>query len=480
MELVIIISSLLFAAAACLIARKRAVIESVSVVASLISFVCTAVMAHTVTKTGPFCFHEFFCVDALGTIIMLIISVVGLATTAYSVAYLREETVKGIIGMPQVRRYYVLLNLFLLAMFFAVTSSNPIFTWISIEATTLSTAFLISFYNKPNAIEAAWKYLIINSIGLLLGFFGTLLFFTSMIGVKEPGFATWNTLLSHASHFDPTIAKIAFVFVLIGYGTKVGLAPMHTWLPDAHSKAPVPISALLSGVLLNVAFIAIIRFKVIADASIGEAFSQKLFIIFGLLSILIAALIIFTQKNYKRLLAYSSIENMGIAALGFGMGGLGIFAAILHMIYHSLLKSALFLTAGNVFLKYSSTKIADIRGMISVIPVTGILFLIGLFAITGTPPSGIFFTKLFILTAGIKSHPAVTIVAIFLVALLFVGFLKHAVAMIFGEKPNAVNTGEKGGLLIFAPMALVAIAVFLSFHIPVFLNTLLTQAVAHH
>ncbi len=480
MELVIIIISLLAAAAVSLIAKQRLVIELLSVAASLITVVCSATAAYTVSKTGPFCFHVFINVDALGAIIMLIISVVGLATTAYSVGYLREETAKGIIGIPKVRQFYVLLNLFLLAMFFAVTSSNPIFTWISIEATTLSTAFLISFYNKPNAIEAAWKYLIINSIGLLLGFFGTLLFFTSMIGAKDGGFTTWNTLLLHASHFDPTIARIAFVFVLIGYGTKVGLAPMHTWLPDAHSKAPVPISALLSGVLLNVAFIAIIRFKVIADASIGEAFSQKLLIAFGLFSILIAALIIVTQKNYKRLLAYSSIENMGIAALGFGIGGLGVFAALLHMIYHSLLKSALFLTAGNVFLKYSSTKIADVRGLITVVPATGVLFLIGLFAITGTPPSGMFFTKLFILTAGIQKHPVVTIAAIFLVALLFVGFLKHAVAMTFGAKPPTVTIGEKKELLVFAPMSLIAVAVYLSFHIPLFLKTLITQAAAHH
>jgi hydrogenase-4 component F len=476
MLLIIILASLIAAAALCLVSKKQAVIEWVSIVAALTALSGSALVAHAVVRSGPYVPFVFFSVDALGAILMLIIGVVGLAASAYSVGYLRAETAKGIIGLSKVKHYFVLLNLFLAAMFLAATSGNPIFTWISIEATTLSTAFLISFYNKPHAIEAAWKYLIINSIGLLLGFFGTLLFFTSMIGMKDAGFTTWNTLLVNAVHFDGTIAKIAFIFVVIGYGTKVGLAPMHTWLPDAHSKAPAPISALLSGVLLNVAFIAILRFKQIADVSIGAAFSGKLLIAFGLLSILTAALIIVTQKNYKRLLAYSSIENMGIIALGFGIGGLGVFAAILHMVYHALVKSALFLSAGNVFLRYSSTKIARVRGMITALPKTGVLFLVGFFAITGTPPFGIFFTKLFILIAGVQTHPAAAIAALFGVALVFAGFLKHAVAMTFGEKPEEIIGGEKFGILIIAPLALFAVAFFISFHLPSFLNALITTA----
>jgi hydrogenase-4 component F len=255
---------------------------------------------------------------------------------------------------------------------------------------------------------------------------------------------------------------------------------MHTWLPDAHSKAPVPISALLSGVLLNVAFIAILRFKVLADASIGANFSKTLLIAFSLLSMLVAALIMLTQTNYKRLLAYSSIENMGISALGFGIGGLGIFAALLHMIYHSLIKSALFLIAGNVFLKYSSTKIANIRAMITVLPITGVLFLTGLFAITGMPPSGIFFTKLLILSAGIQTHPIVTASALLLLALVFVGFIKNVIVMMFGEKPDMITSGEKKKLLPISPMVLLTIALYLSFHIPSFLKVLLTETISHY
>jgi len=197
-------------------------------------------------------------------------------------------------------------------------------------------------------------------------------------------------LIANASTFDPIILKIAFVFVLIGYGTKVGLVPMHTWLPDAHSKAPAPISSLLSGVLLNVAFIAVLRFKLVTDTAIGPQFSGGLLVFFGIVSIAIAAFIIFIQKNYKRLLAYHSIEHMGIITLGFGFGGIGSFAGLLHMIYHSLAKSALFLSAGNILLKYSSTKMVNVRGMHLTIPVTSVLFFVGFMAMAGVPPFGIF------------------------------------------------------------------------------------------
>ena len=474
MELIFLIVPLMIAALACLCTQERKVMEALSMIAVCIVFIASTLIARRVVFFGPYAPSMFFNIDALGVIIMLLISVVGLATMAYSIQYLREEIRKRIITASQVQLYYILLNLFLTAMLLAVSASNPIFTWISIEATTLSTAFLISFYKKPNAIEAAWKYLIINSIGLLLGFFGTLLFFTSLIGLKDTGFATWSTLLTYAKHFDPTIARIAFVFVVIGYGTKVGLAPMHTWLPDAHAKAPVPISALLSGVLLNVAFVAVLRFKMLTDAALDAAFSQKLLIIFGLLSIIVAALIMVTQKNYKRLLAYSSIENMGLAALGFGLGGIGTFAALLHMIYHSLIKSAMFLAAGNIFLKYSSTKLVNIRGMITVMPATAILFLVGLLGITGTPPCGVFFTKILILIAGIKTHLFVTIAAIFFLALLFVGFLKNVLGMIYGKPSETIIPGEKKGVLLIAPAVLLAIALYLSFHIPAFLKSLIT------
>lgn len=480
MELIFILISYLSAVIISILVKNRNMIELVSIVVSIIALVMSFLIAFNVAFLGIYSPFPLFSVDALGAIVMLITAIVGLASTVYSVQYLRQETAKGIIGLTRVKQYFIFLNIFIATMFLTITANSPVFAWISIEATTLSTALLISFYNKPSSIEAAWKYLIINSVGLLLGFFGTLLYFTPVILSGGNGFMDWQLLAANAIHLNPLVAKVAFIFVFIGYGTKVGLAPMHTWLPDAHSKAPAPISALLSGVLLNIALVIVLRFKIITDIVVGKSFSQNLLIIFGLFSIIIASLIIFNQKNYKRLLAYSSIENMGIIALGFGFGGLGIFAGVLHMIYHAFIKSALFLSAGTIFLKYSTTKIAKIRGALIALPVTSLLFLLGFFIITGTPPFGIFLTKILILSAGIKTYPIASIIAIIFMIILFIGFFNHATAMFFGEKPDDVQAGESSIWLIITPLILIAIVIVLSFYIPSFLNILINDVIKHY
>lgn len=476
MELIIIISVFVVAVLIAIFAKNRRIVEVVSAIASIVALIESIMVALKVASFGDYAPLAFFSVDALGALLMLIISVVGLAVVVYSIQYLREETARNVIGLSRVEQFFILLNIFFAAMFLVVTASSPIFAWIAIEATTLSTAFLISFYNKYSAMEAAWKYLIINSLGLLLGFFGTLLYFTSVSATGGSNITTWHDLLGNVATLDPFIAKIAFIFVLIGYGTKVGLAPMHTWLPDAHSKAPVPISALLSGVLLNVALIIVLRFKNITDAVVDPSFSKSILIIFGILSILVAALIIFTQKNYKRLLAYSSIENMGIIALGFGFGGIGVLAAILHMIYHALTKSALFLASGNIFLKYESTKISKVKGVLSVLPVTGAIFFVGFFAIIGAPPFGIFLTKILTFSAGMKTHPYFATVAVLLTAILFVGFFKHVSAMVFGDKPSGVEREKENIWLILPSLMLLALVLCLSFYQPAFLRILINSA----
>lgn len=480
MELLFIFIALLAASLVSTLIKHRGSIEFISIVASGIVFFESINIALKVASLGVYSPLVFFSIDSLGAIILLIIGFIGFATTIYSLQYLRQETNSSIIGFKRVKQYFVLLNIFLGVMVLATTASNPIVTWISIEATTLSTAFLISFYNKPSAMEAAWKYLVISSVGLLLAFFGTLLYFTFVSSLGGNGFVSWQLLLANAPHLNPVIAKIAFAFILIGYGTKVGLAPMHSWLPDAHSKAPAPISALLSGVLLNVAFFTVLRFKIITDMSVGPLYSQQLLIIVGMISILIASVIILTQKSYKRLLAYSSIENMGVVALGFGFGGIGVFAGLLHIIYHSLIKSTLFLLSGNILLKYHSAKIKNVVGALSIIPVTAILFIIGFLAITGAPPWGIFLTKVLILSAGMKTYPFVSVIALFLMALLFIGFLKQVTAMVFGEKLADVEPGEMNIWLIISPLILISIALFLSLYIPPFLQKLLNDAVTNY
>src|SRR3989344_4787800 len=486
-ELIFILIPFFIAALLCITVKNRRLIEISSLIASGISLLGSIIVSFRVAYFGVYAPFPFFSVGSLDAVIMLIIAFVGLAATVYSIEYLRQETAKNIIGFSgvsrlrsRVREYFILLNLFMAMMFLAITVSNPIFAWIFIEATTLSTAFLISFYNKPSAIEGAWKYLIINSIGILLAFFGTLLFFSSTGSLANNGLISWNLLAANAANIDPLIIKIAFIFIFIGYGTKVGFAPMHTWKPDAYSKAPAPIGALFSGALLPAAFAIILKFKIITDAAVGPSFSQNLFIIFGLLSIAIAAAIIFVARNYKRLLAYSSIENAGIMAIGFGFGGLGVFAAMLHMIYHSFLKSALFFLSGNFLLKYHSAKIASIKGALSAIPVTAMFFFTGILMIAGIPPFGIFFTKIFILSAGIKQHPLIVIMVIVSMVIIFIGFLKHVMEMLFGQKDPGMKAEKESMWLLVPPIALIVLTLFLSFYIPPFLRILLDSIVLHY
>jgi hydrogenase-4 component F len=476
--LVLILTPLIAALASLAVRRKVRSLELITALAAPGEFASVIIAAMSVFHDGSYQYGPYLSVDALGIIVLFTVALVGFASSAYSIGYLRREVAKEIIGFRRVKQYFVLFHLFLMAMFYSVVTVNPILMWIAIEATTLSTAFLISFYNKPTAMEAAWKYLIINSIGLLLGFFGTLLFFVPVSNTAADTFVTWEMLQASAAGLNPLLVKIAFIFVLIGYGTKAGLTPMHTWLPDAHSKAPSPISALLSGALLNCALLAILKFKLIADVALGTAFSQNLLIFFGIISIAIPAFIITVQKNYKRLFAYSSVEHMGIITLGFGFGGVGSFAALLHMIYHSLAKSILFFSAGNILLKYGSTKIANVRGILTALPVTGAVLFLAFLAITGVPPFGLFLTEVYILTAGIAAHPLVVIIAILLLALIFVGFLRFIAAMVFGKPADPVERGEANTLTIVPSVILMAILIMLSIFLPEPLKIWIDAAVA--
>lgn len=477
MTLLILLGSSLVAAAISFLIRKKTLwLEIIAVLAGTLELIAGIIIVMKVSNGGNYLFGSIFAIDPLGAVVMLTVTIVGFAASIYSVGYLREEVSKQIIDFKKVKQYFVLFHLFLASMFLANATVNPIIMWIAIEATTLSTAFLISFYNKGTVMEAAWKYLIINSIGLLLGFFGTLLFLTT----KTPSsvLMDWQSLLLNAQNLNPLITKIAFIFILIGYGTKIGFAPMHTWKPDVYSKTPTPIVALFSGSLLNVVFLAVLRFKSISDAAIGPEFSRTLLLFFGLLSIIISAFIIFIQKSYKRLLAYSSIEHAGIIALGFGFGGIASFGAILHMIYHSLAKSTLFFSSGNILLKYGSTKIVNIKGVLSSLPVTGIIFLLGFLAATGIPPFGIFITEVTIFSAGIISHPYISFIAILLLALIFIGFLRHVVAMTFGESPDHLKKGEYNYMTIIPSIILMTLLIITSIYLPTSIKSLIDAAAA--
>lgn len=455
---------------------NRKLIEIASITSTAVQLITSLILANEVLVFGVYSFTDFFTVDSIGAILLIITAIVGFISVAYNIGYTRQEMIKEIIGLSRVRQSYILINLFLFAMFSAIASNNPILTWISIEATTLSTIFLISFYNKPSATEAAWKYLVINSVGLMLAFLGTVIYMTAASPLIHSGILTWQNILSVSALINPEVAKMAFVLILIGYGTKMGIAPMHTWRPDSYSKAPIPVVAMLSGALLNIAFLAILRFKLITDIAAKVNFSQNLFIFFGVLSIIIAALAMFRQENYKRLLAYSSVEHAGLMLLGFGFGGLGVYAGLLHMIYHSLVKSFMFLLSGNIFLKYSTTKIKNVTGVIHTLPETGLLFVIGFLALTGMPPFGLFLSKFYIILSGINNHLWITTLVIFALALIFFGFLRSVVLMVFGEAPTDLKVGEYSRWTLAPPVILLCLIIFLSFVLPEPIQELLNSA----
>ncbi len=434
--------------------------------------IVAGVLAHGVVRASA-----VFEADALGAFVVLFVSVVGLAAAMHSIGHLREEMRKQIVGFSRVRQYFVLFHLFFFAMLAAAVTASPVLMWAAIEATTLASAFLVTFYNKSSALEAGWKFLIINSVGLLLGFLGTLLFLSAAGSAGASGaFVTWHTLLGLSPALNPLLVKIAFVFILVGFGTKTGFVPMHTWLPDAHSKAPIPISALLSGVLLNIALIGILRFRAVVDTVVDPSFSSHLLIGFGVLSLVVASFIIYAQKNYKRLLAYSSIEHMGIIAIGFGIGGPGTVFAIFHLLYHALLKPILFFSAGNFFLKYSSTKIARVRGALTAIPVSATLFFVALLAVAGTPPSGMFFTELGILSAGARTYPYLIPFVLAALLISFAGFIKQGSAMLFGEAPAEIAKGEANSWTIASIVFLFLVFATISIMVPFPLYELVQHA----
>lgn len=364
-------------------------------------------------------------------------------------------------------------------MLLASSANNLGILWVAIEGTTLATAFLINFYNRQSTIEAAWKYVIVCSTGISLALFGTILFYYSSVNFigEATNALNWTKLLEIAPHLNSGILRIAFIFIIVGYGTKVGLAPMHTWLPDAHSKAPTPVSALLSGILLSVAMYGVIRFKILVDANMGPAFTSNLLIIFGLFSLIIAAAFILVQKNYKRLLAYSSVEHMGIIALGFGFGGpLGVFGALFHILNHALVKSMMFFNAGNILEKFHSANIADARGVMKLMPITGPLTMIGALAITGTPPFNIFLSEFMILSSGIKNNLFASIIFILLLILIFSGFIYNINKVLFSEPDKKSKFGEDNKLGLATISIMTFFIILFGFYLPQPLKTLLGAA----
>ena len=375
------------------------------------------------------------------------------------------------------RFYHAMFQLFIFAMLLALLTNNVGVLWIAMELATLSTVLLVSLYRTPTAIEAAWKYFILCGVGIALALFGTvLLYFAAERVLGEGGEALlWTNLNQVSGQLEPTVLRLAFVFLLVGYGTKVGLVPLHNWLPDAHSEGPTPISAVLSGLLLNIALYALVRFKVLVDGATGTHQAGYMMMGFGLLSILVASFSLLRQKDIKRIFAYSSIEHMGIATFAFGLGGpIATFGALMHMLVHSLTKSSIFFTVGHASQIHGTQEMDKIRGLIKGNPLVGWGLILGVMAIVGMPPFGVFVSEFLILTATIKDAPIFTPFLLIGLGVAFAGILRRAQQMVSGSVPPSHKSLKAANIPVILHMVLVLI---LGIYMPDFLNQWFHKAV---
>jgi hydrogenase-4 component F len=415
--------------------------------------------------------------DSLSALLMVCVAGVSAITLWLGPGFWqRDQTTPA-----QLRRYQIFFNLFVASMLLAVSANNVGLMWIAVEATTIFSAFIIPLNVTKTSVEASWKYILICSVGIALAFTGTVLAYFDFVTLagRVDNALNWTVLLQTAPALHPEVMRIAFVFLLVGYGTKAGLAPMHTWLPDAHSESPAPLSAAMSGVLLAVALYAILRWKIVVDATLGASYTNNLLLGLGMLSLLVASFSMVLSKNYKRLLAYSSIENTGLTCLGLALGPLGIFAALLHMINHSIAKSMLFLLTGRILHRYHTTEIAGVSGLIKSMPLTGSLFAVGILAVIGLPPFGIFISEYALIRAGFAANqPWLMGTVLALLAVAFVVLLRVLNSMLYGKPSEEISIGEterwQTGLLFLSVAGLVVLGLTM----PAPLMTLLNQCVS--
>lgn len=431
------------------------------------------ILAGDVLTSGP---GEFLRADALSTLLALCVSLVGALAAWLGPGIGRDDGYHG----DEARRFRIFGNLFTFTMLFAVTSNNVGFMWIAIEATTITSAMLIPLHVTKASVEASWKYILIGSIGIALAFGGTVLAYFDFVNLagRQEAALNWTVLMASASRLHPEVIQLAFVFILIGYGTKAGLAPMHTWLPDAHSEAPAPLSAMMSGVLLAVALYAVIRWEAVVNATVGTRFTDGLFIALGVLSIGIAAFSLVIQRNYKRMLAYSSIEHTGLICVGLALGPLGTFAAMLHLLNHALAKSMMFFLAGRVLHRYRTTEIDRVTGLLTTMPWTGGLFAAGILAVIGLPPFGLFISEFALFRAGFAAgRPWLMGLILALLTVAFVSMIGHLNRMLYGAPAPNVTVGEGSAWPLIPLGACVMALVVLGLTLPPPLEALLARIV---
>ena len=466
------------AALAALVRPYRRVVGWANAILALVSVgsalaLWREVLVGRVVTSGP---GELLRVDALSALLAFGVSVVGALAAWLGPGLGGEEDYDA----AEIRRFRIFVNLFTFTMLFAVSTNNVGFMWIAIEATTITSAVLIPLHLSKASVEASWKYILLSSVGIALAFAGTVLAYVDFVTIvgRQDEALNWPVLVAAAPLLDPEVMRLAFVFVLVGYGTKAGLAPMHTWLPDAHAEAPAPLSAMMSGVLLAVALYAVIRWEAVANATVGAAFTERFLLGLGLLSLGMAAFSLVRQHNYKRLLAYSSIEHTGLVCVGLGLGPLGTFAAMLHLLNHTLAKSMLFFLSGRVLQRYRTTQIGKVAGLLQTMPATGGLFAAGLLALVGLPPFGIFISEFALLRAGFAAGRFWTMgLVLVLLTVAFVGVIAHLNRMLYGVPSSEVPRGEPSRWPLVPLTLCLAALVVLGLAIPPPLERLIAEIV---
>ena len=470
--------------------RSRQAMEAVHLLSAAGAFLAAVLLAAQVLSEGPVAWGgEFLYADSLSALIVVLTAFVYLVSAPYAIGYFRRDAEDGALGdsadgqatLKKLRKYYALTAVCGFSMFLVAVANNLGMMWLAVEGTTLASIFLVTFYGRPTSLEAAWKYAMIGGVGLSMALFGTVLtYYTAyeVLGAESLSTLNWTVLAASAARFDSTVMRLAFILVLLGYGTKAGLAPMHTWKPDAYSEAPVPVAALMATAVLNCSLYALARFYVLTAQCLGTAWISQLLVLFGLLSIGIAVPFVLIQRSYRRLLAYSSIDHGGIMLLGLGFGGaLGPLGMMLHMTFHSVIKPLLFFCAGNAQQHTGNASLSrSPGGLLHALPVSGPMFLLATLAATGTPPFSMFQSEFIILRAGFESRwTAAAILYVVFVIAIFCGFFYHVAQLVLGA-PAGLPSGEPCRWKTWPVIGLALVVVLLGFWLPAPVYALISGA----
>jgi hydrogenase-4 component F len=424
-----------------------------NVLATLLTFLAALSLFIERPSSGP-----YLLVDDLNNVFIVLTTFVGFTTSVFSATYIGHELEIGRLTPSFLRFYHAMYQVLMFAMNLALVANNIGLMWVAIELATLTTVLMVGIYRTHAALEAAWKYFILGSVGIALALFGTILVYMAarpVIGEGLPAMV-WTNLITRGADFDPALLNVAFVFLLLGYGTKVGLAPLHAWLPDAHSEGPTPISAVLSGLLLNVALYALLRFKLLLATNPNSVAPGPLMMIMGLISLMFASFMLYRRRDIKRMFAYSSIEHMGIITFAFGIGGpLANFAGLLHMTMHSLTKSAIFFAVGHIAQVKGTQRIADMGGLTVTNPALGWGLVLGVVAIAGLPPLGIFMSEFLLISSTFAREPWLAILLVFGILVGFGALFLRLNAIAFGEPRGPSGKATASYVPMYAHLALV-------------------------